>query len=178
MAKAQKKTTPATKNSQPCSLNLKDSPMIRGLRLEMTKAEVKKEYPLMVFTDDFPKEQVKERDNAGLAKKAQLANSAHKENLESITVLFGNDNRVLTILLLFDSSTYGPTTKDFAGKISESLNLPKNKWEAARGGGNASVLYCDGFAVTVNFSEENKPILFLAKAPDKMTNADRETLKP
>lgn len=119
LAKAQEKTTTAASNSDFCSVNLKDSPTIRGLRLGMTKTEVKKEYPSMVFTDDFPKGQFEDRDNAGLAKKAQIANSAHKENLEEVTVLFGEDNRVLTILFVFSNSMYSASLKDFADKVSE-----------------------------------------------------------
>lgn len=169
--------TTTAPNAQPCRLRLKDSPTIRGLRLEMTKAEVKKEYPSMVFTDDFPKGEFKERDNAGLAKKAQIADSAHKENLEQVMILFGKDNRILTVDFVFYISAYGSSLKEFAGKVSESLKLPENQWQPSRGG-NSLALYCDGFGLFVKFNEEKKPFLFLAKAPDALTGEDKDNLKP
>lgn len=177
VTEAQEKPASSKDLSKSCKLKIEDSPLIYGLRLGMAITEVKKEYPKMVFMEDFPKGSLEDRDNAGIARTPQITNSIYKENLEEVSVMLGKDNKIITIFFSFITLESNLTLKDLTNKFSKDLNFPYD-WQPSRGGGNLLSLYCDGFAITAGFNEQKKTLLFLAVAPENLTKEDKEVLKP
>jgi hypothetical protein len=149
-----------------------------GLNLGMTRAEVRKEYPKMVFTDEIPKDQLERKDIlAGMVSKAEITNPAYKETLEQASIIFGSENKILTISFVFEDLKTGTSVKDLSAKMSDLYKLPINLWQPSRGGGRLAI-YCDDFGVVTGFNDENKPILFVARNPKTLTEAEKKFLQP
>ena len=90
---AQKTSNLTAPKIKPCAITLENASSFRGIRLNMTKTEIRNEYPSMMFTEDFPKGSIDRDAPAGIAKKPQITNSKYKENIEQISVLFSKENR-------------------------------------------------------------------------------------
>lgn len=155
-----------------CRVKLKDLPTLRGLRLDMTKAEVQKEYPLMTITPD----QVK---SSGVALGYQISNPDYQENIDRITVIFRN-NRVFSVLFTYSDLINWDSEEEFAEKISKSLGLPKAA-PRKRAGGVYYSINCGEFAVRTRITSEKYPTLFLTKDPDEIwetTQQKKDAFKP
>ena len=162
------KSTPG----EPCSLKLSESPTLRGLRLDMTKAEVQKEYPLMTITADHVR-------SSGMALSHQITNPNYQDNIERITVVFRND-KVFSILLTYNNLISWDSIEEFANKVSESLNLPKAT-PRKRDVGVYYSLNCAGFGARTRINSEKQPTLLLTRDPDELwetTKEKKDAFKP
>jgi hypothetical protein len=158
--------------AEPCSLKLNDSPTLRGLRLDMPKAQVQKEYPLMkITTGDIV--------SSGMALSYQITNPDYQDNMDRITVVFRN-NKIISILLTYNYSIKWDSMEEFAEKISKSLNLPKATPRKRETGDYYSV-NCEGFGVRTRINSDNQATLFLTKDPDDLwesTKQKKDAFKP
>lgn len=157
---------------EPCNLDLKQSPALRGLRLDMPKAEVRKEYPLMTITPDPVK-------SSGIALSHQISNPAHQENLDRITILFRND-KIFSILLTYNDLIKWDSAEEFAAKVSENLNLPRAAQRKASGVAYYSI-NCGQFGVRMRINNDKQPTLLLTRDPEELwlTTQDRkDAFKP
>jgi hypothetical protein len=155
-----------------CKVKLKDLPTLRGLRLDMTKAEVQKEYPLMTITSDPVK-------SSGTALSYQISNPDYQENIDRITVIFRN-NRLFSVLFTYSDLINWDSEQEFADKISKSLGLPKAVPRKRAGGVYYSV-NCGEFAVRTRITSEKYPTLFLTRDPDEIwetTQQKKDAFKP
>jgi len=167
------KLTESTTGGETCRLKLGESPVVRGLRLGMDKAEVKKEYPKMTFTLDPV-------TSSGVALSHQISNPRYQSDIDRITVTFRND-KVFSILFIYDGIIDWDSTKEFADKVSESLKLPKATMRRRDGGIVYYSVNCGEFVVRSRINNEKQPILFLTKDPDEMwesTEQKKDTFKP
>lgn len=156
----------------PCSLKLKDLPTLRGLRLDMPKAQVQKEYPQMIITPDPVK-------SSGVALSYQISNPDYQDNIDRIMVIFRN-NRVFSILLTYSDLINWDSAEEFADKISKSLGLPKTT-PRNRAGDIYYSINCGEFAVRTRITREKHPTLFLTKDPDEIwetTQQKKDAFKP
>lgn len=157
---------------EPCNLDLKQSPTLRGLRLDMAKADVRKEYPLMTITTDTVK-------SSGIALSHQISNPAYQENLDRITVLFRND-KIFSILLTYNDLIKWDSPEEFAEKVSSSLNIPKAAPRKASGTTYYSI-NCGQFGVRMRINADKQPTLLLTRDPEELwlTTQDRkDAFKP
>jgi hypothetical protein len=156
----------------PCNLKLKDLPSLRGIRLDMTKAEVQKEYPLMTISPDPIK-------SSGIALGHQISNPDYQENIDRITVIFRN-NRVFSVLFTYNDLINWDSAEEFANKISKSLGLPQAV-PRNRAGGIYYSVNCGEFAVRTRITSDKYPTLFLTKDPDEIwetTQQKKDAFKP
>ncbi|MGI8494600.1 MAG: hypothetical protein ACR2L1_04710 [Pyrinomonadaceae bacterium] len=156
----------------PCSLKSAELAAVRGLRLEMTKAQVQKEFPLMKVTADPVK-------SSGVILGYQISNPEYRDNIFRITIMFRND-RVFSILLNYSDGVIWDSQEEFAGKISESLNLPKARKKTNAGGAFYAVI-CNDFMVRTRINGEDQPILLITKDPDEIwetSQQKKEIFKP
>jgi hypothetical protein len=157
---------------EPCRIKLKDSPTVRGIRLDMPKAEVQKEYPLMIITPDPVK-------SSGIALGYQISNPDYQENIDRLTVIFRN-NRVFSVLITYSDLISWDSAEEFADKISKSLGLPKAVPRNRAGGVYYSV-NCGEFAVRTRITTDKYPTLYLTKDPDEIwetTQQKKDAFKP
>lgn len=158
--------------AEPCSVKSSDLPAVRGIRLEMPKADVQKEYPLMKITNDPVK-------SSGIVLGYQIENPDYSNNIDRITVMFRN-NKVFSILISYTDAISWDSMQEFADKISESLKLPKAR-EKKNAGGSFYSLTCNNFMVRTRINSEKQPILLITKDPDEIwetTQQKKEVFKP
>lgn len=156
----------------PCSLKSADLPAVRGIRLEMSKDQVKKEFPLMKTTADPVK-------SSGVILGYQITNPDYQENIFRMTIMFRND-KVFSILLNYSDGVIWDSQEEFADKISESLNLPKARRKTNAGGEFYAVI-CNDFMVRTRINSEDQPILLITKDPDEIwetSQQKKEIFKP
>jgi hypothetical protein len=155
-----------------CSLKLSDAPTLRGLTLEMPKAQVRKEYPAMIISTHPV-------ISSGIALNNQISNPKYQEDIARVTVMFRND-KVFSILLTYTNSIRWNSIEEFADKVSESLNLPKATSRKVLGGAYYSI-NCGEFLVRTGINSEKQPTLLLTKDPDELNEGNqqkKELFKP
>ncbi len=155
-----------------CSLKLSDAPTLRGLTLEMPKAQVRKEYPAMIISTHPV-------ISSGIALNNQISNPKYQEDIARVTVMFRND-KVFSILLTYTNSIKWNSIEEFADKVSESLNLPKATSRKVLGGAYYSI-NCGEFLVRTGINSEKQPTLLLTKDPDELNEGNqqkKELFKP
>lgn len=150
---------------EPCKMKLTESPTVRGLRLEMPKSLVQKEYPLMTFTSDPIK-------SSGMAVAGQISNLEYQKNIDRITVVFRYD-KVFSVMLTYNNSVPWESAEEFADKISQSLNLPRAA-ERKNAGGIYYSVNCGEFGVRTRINSEKQPILLLTKDPNELWESSQE----
>ena len=129
--------------SQVCTLNVEQSPELRGFRLGMTADQVKARVPdIQIRQGEFGS------SNASLS-------SVNFRNLDAGTYkgvndiyFFFLDDRLMRLSVNYQSVPW-KNTGQFAAKVSETLKLP-NVWRDDQG--MNKVLTCAGFDVTANAS--------------------------
>ena len=157
---------------EPCSIKLGDSPTLRGIRLDMPKAQVQKEYPLMTVTSDPVK-------SSGIALSNQISNPDYQTDIDRITVIFRND-RVFSILITYTDLIEWDSMAEFADKVSKSLRLPKAALRRRAGGDYYSV-NCGQFGVRTRINSDKQPTLLLTRDPDELwetTQQKKDAFKP
>ena len=175
LAQAAKPTPPKLVEQpmgEPCSVKSSDLPALRGLRLDMLKLQVQKEYPLMKMTTDPVK-------SSGVVFGYQIENPDYSNNIDRITVMFRND-KVFSILFTYTNAINWDSMQEFADKISESLKLPKAREKKSAGGTFYSVT-CDNFMVRTRINSDKQPILLITRDPDEIwetTKEKKDTFKP
>jgi hypothetical protein len=158
---------------EPCSLKLSDSPTLRGLRLDMPKAQVQKEYPLMTVTSDTIK-------SSGIALSHQISNPEYQDDIDRVTVMFRND-KVFSILLTYTDLIGWDSMEEFADKVSKSLGLPKATLRRRAGSGDYYSINCGQFGVHTRINSEKQPTLLLTRDPDELwetTRQKKDAFKP
>jgi len=156
----------------PCSKKLADAPTLRGLKLEMEKAQVRKEYPSMIISNN-------RMISSGIALNNQISNAKYQEDIDRVTVMFRND-KIFSILLTYTNLIKWSSAEEFADKVSESLSLPKAAPRKVLGGAYYSV-NCGEFLVRTGINGENQPTLLLTKDPDELNESNqqkKESFKP
>lgn len=154
-----------TSPKEPCKLKPSALPAVRGLRLDMAKADVQKEYPKMLISADPVK-------SSGMIMSYQITNAEYQENLDRIVVGFRND-KVFSILYTYGDLVQWDSMQEFADKISKSLNLPKAA-ERKREGGVYYSVNCGEFVVRTRINSEKRPTLLITKDPDEMWESSQE----
>jgi hypothetical protein len=162
----------SSSGGEPCTLKLSDSPTLRGLRLDMSKAQVQQDYPLMTITADPVK-------SSGIALSHQISKPEYQDDIDRITVMFRND-KVFSILLTYTDAIGWDSMEEFADKVSKSLRLPKANLRKRAGGDYFSV-NCGGFGVHTRINTEKQPTLLLTRDPDELwetTRQKKDAFKP
>jgi hypothetical protein len=157
---------------EPCTIKLTNAPTVRGLRLDMTKLDVQKEYPLMKISADSV-------TSSGMIMGYQIGNPEYQSNVERITVAFKN-NKVFSVLVTYNELVKWDSPEEFAQKISESLKLPKPVQRKAAN----SVYYsvnCGEFGVRTRINGDKQATLFLTRDPEELwetTQQKKDAFKP
>ena len=116
--------------TKPCTLELKDAPAIRGLRLGMPRVEAQKTFPgeaTMV-----------------LIQKEALQKTPGFEGVDLLSLSFISD-RLAEISVLYEQITWRDS-QEFASRLSETMGLPAESWIHSHL--NSSGLICKEFTVT------------------------------
>lgn len=170
------KPTPPKIIEQPvteiCSAKKSDLPTVRGLRLEMSKQQVLREYPLMTVSSDPV-------NSSGIILGSKILNPEYNSNLDRVTVVFKND-KVFSVLYTYSPALKWESAREFADKISATLKLPKAR-ERKNAGGIYYSLTCADFLVRTRINGDNQGIFLLSKEPDEpweSTQQKKETFKP
>jgi hypothetical protein len=137
-----------------CVQRMSEFPVLRGLRLNMTRSDVMKIYPLASAR--------KPKDEIGVTTlfiiKDQIVDDEHKRNLKGLIMEFMDDNLQLITFMYDDSVKWGSLPK-FVEGLSGSLNIPVKYWETKSEGVYASV-NCSDFTL-VAFLLGDEPSLLV-----------------
>ncbi len=146
-----------------CSIKLSDIPEVRSLRLGMTQSEVFQKYP-----------NCRNEVGANCFYRAEgIGNEDLKRGLEALSINFEMDSLdVKDFSIIYDDSIKWLSVKEFAESISNSLNLPKDKWTTVLNKKKQSTSIpmkqiCDNYVIAVEMVDENRPKLTIAKS-DKL----------
>lgn len=151
--------------AEPCNAKPENLPVVRGLRLEMPKLQVQKEYPRMKITADPVK-------SSGVVFGYQIENPDYGNNIDRITVMFRNE-KVFSILFNYTNAVSWDSAQEFADKISASLKLPKAREKKNAGGTFYSVI-CNNFMVRTRINGDKQPILLITLDPDEIWETTQE----
>jgi hypothetical protein len=137
-----------------CTQKISEFPALRGLKLNMTRSDVMKIYPLA--SANKPKDEIGEITMFVI--KDQIVDDELKRNLKGITMVLMDDNLKLISFMYDDSVKWGSLPK-FVESLSESLNIPVKYWESKSDGLYASA-NCSDFSL-VAFLLSGEPSLLV-----------------
>jgi hypothetical protein len=139
-----KTTTVSVSNK--CDLGLNDSPVIRGLKLGMSRDEADKIIPL---------DRVRILNSSAISAYPQFGKTQGFENVYQITAQFGGE--ALERLEIVYDPTYvkWKSAKEFAENLSSNFNIPSRFWKYDSKNAALSELRCREFTVSID-SESNE----------------------
>jgi hypothetical protein len=139
----------AQSSQERCVQKMSEFPALRGLKLNMTRSDVMKIYPLASAR--------KPKDEIGVITmsiiKDQIVDDELKRNLKGITMEFMDDDLKLISFLYDDSVKWGSLPK-FVESLSGSLNIPVKYWETKSEGLYASANCSDFTLAAMLLSDE------------------------
>lgn len=136
-----KPTPPSTPAN--CELALKDSPVIRGLRLGMSRAEANR---------IIPQERVLVLDSPTIIAYPQFTNAAGFENVYQIIARFA-DEALSGFTIEYDADAKKwKSGKEFAKDLSDNFNLPYKYWKFNARNAAASEMQCRDFTINLDSS--------------------------
>lgn len=157
-----------------CNLTLKDSPVIRGLKLGITKTEVEKVIPLSSG--------VKLSSFLNYLTTTQLSKIKGFESLDSLDITFMRENfeskiyRVSTLSFRYKNSLVEwDSVIEFADNISTNLTLPFDAWSFAD---NQAVMKCKDFKITIVENYINLQSTTLENDSKKLKEQKKKDFKP
>jgi len=170
--------TPKAAPTAQCKIKYNDLPLIRGVRLGMSQKQVLAVYPKLVL---------KKSDLAlfnesitGLLKRDSIDSAEYRKNIETISFSFYDDN-LSTATFQYDDSITWLSTKEFTGRIAESLKLPFEMWregDSTKDGYiNSYFLHCDGFSFIASMSKGNQPYLTLTRSVEAFLEGNEKKIK-
>lgn len=128
-----------------CDLTLKDSPEIRGLKLEMSKQDVEKII--------LPSSGIKISNFSNTLTNSQLSKLKGFENVDSLDIMFLRESfdsdiyRVSTLVFRYKADNVKwDSVIEFAENISDKLKLPSESWKFSDYQGN---MICKDFQITI-----------------------------
>jgi hypothetical protein len=139
-----------------CAQKISEFPALRGLKLNMTRSDLMKVYPLASIRTS--------NDEIGVITmsiiKKEILDDELKRNLEGINMEFMDDHLKL-ITFLYDDSVKWSSLPKFVESLSRSLNIPVKYWKTKSVGKNEGVYAsCSDFVLeAMLFSDE--PILLV-----------------
>jgi hypothetical protein len=140
-----------------CTQKISEFPALRGLKLNMTRADVMKVYSLASAN--------RPTDERGVTTmfviKGQIVQDEFKRNVKGIAMELMDDN-LKVISVMYDDSVKWAALPKFVESLSESLNIPAKYWES-----NSSGLYatatCSDFTLTAMLMSDEPSLLIQVK---------------
>jgi hypothetical protein len=133
-----------------CTQKMSEFPALRGLKLNMSRSDVMKIYPLASAR--------KPKDEIGVITmsiiKDQIVDDELKRNLKGIAVELMDDN-VKVISVMYDDSVKWVALPKFVESLSGSLNIPVKYWETKADGLYASANCSDFTLVAMLLGDES-----------------------
>jgi hypothetical protein len=151
-------TTKTVDNSK-CTIKYKDFPLIRGVRLGMSKKQVLAVYPKLEL--EKPELNIFNESAAGWLEKDSINNPEYRKNLSSIYFSFYDDD-LSAVSFHYDDSISWASAKEFTERITQSLKIPFESWkEGTPKNGNIEsyMLSCDSFALITSLSKGNANLM-------------------
>lgn len=156
-----------------CDLTLKDSPTIRGFRLDMPKGEADKKSP-----NTYGKVRVSK--NFIMLDSLDLKNYADFKDVHSIEAAFFEE-KLYRLEIVYDSfAVKWKSGKEFAKNLSSNLKLPFKFWTFENENPQQAKMNCKEFSVHIS-ATSNSILLEDLTAKERMRKAEDEkknTFKP
>ncbi len=132
-----------------CVQRISEFPALRGLKLNMTRSDLMKVYPLASAN--------RPEDERGVITmfviKGQIVEDELKRNVRGIAVELMDDN-VKVISIMYDDSVKWVALPKFVESLSESLNVPAKYWESDSSGLYATATCSDFTLAAMLLSNE------------------------
>jgi hypothetical protein len=137
------KTKPAPTPSQ-CDLTLKDAPLIRGLRLGMSRDEADGIIPL---------DRVNIINSSDIISYPQFSNASNFKDVYQISARFSED-RLSALDIVYESeSQKWKNAKEFAEALSESFKLSPRFWKYNTRNAASAEMQCKEFSIKIDSAE-------------------------
>jgi hypothetical protein len=136
-----------------CDQKMSEFPAVRGLKLNMTRSDVMKIYPLA--SANRPKDEIGVIIMSII--KDQIVDDELKRNLKGITMEFMDDDLKL-ISFMYDNSVKWGSLPKFVDSLSGSLNVPVKYWESKAEGLYASA-NCSDFTLMAMLRTDEPSLL-------------------
>jgi hypothetical protein len=134
------KTKPSPTPSQ-CDLALQDAPLIRGLRLGMTRDEA---------DGIIPGDRITIVDSSDIVSYPQYSRARGFENVYQISAQF-HDNRLSALEIVYDpDDVKWKSAKDFAESLSTSLKLSPQFWRYNAKNPSSAQMQCREFSIKID----------------------------
>jgi hypothetical protein len=132
-----------------CAQKISGFPALRGLKLNMTRSDLMKVYPLASIRTS--------NNEIGVITmsiiKKEIVDDELKRNLEGINMEFMDDDLKL-ITFLYDDSVKWSSLPKFVESLSRSLNIPVKYWKTKSEGVYASAVCSDFVLEAMLLSDE------------------------
>jgi hypothetical protein len=154
-----------------CVQKVSGFPALRGLKLNMTRSDVMKIYPLA--SANKPTNEIGETTLFVI--KDQIVDDELKRNLKGITMVLMDDNLEL-ISLIYDNSVKWGSLPKFVENLSGSLSIPVKYWESKSGGLYASAV-CSDFILTAFLLGDEPSLLVQVKGYAEITQQRKRDIE-
>jgi len=140
-------------SAEKCTLTISQAPELRGLRLGMTREQVKVIFPKLdrVIENSHAVEWLGLLNVRIYPDENNTTDTAKFEDVMSIELGFF-DKRLSRIIVTYFKDYKFDNANDFTKKVSEALRVP-NAWKVEDYSNNRRVMDCDGFRIYVDSSE-------------------------
>lgn len=130
--------------SKECDLTLKDAPVIRGLKLGMSRDEADK---------IIPPDRVRYLDSSAITAYPQYSKSAGFENVYQVSAQFFEE-KLNTLEIVYDPNTIKwKDAKEFAENLAQNFNIPYRFWKFNARETSVSEMRCRDFSIQIDSAQ-------------------------
>lgn len=153
--------------SKECDLSLKDSPVIRGLKLGMPREEADRV---------IPTDRVRYIDSSAITAYPQFSRTAGFENVYQISAHFSEEKLGVLEIVYDPNAVKWSSAKEYAENLSQNFTLPFRFWKFNTKTPTIAEMRCSEFSIAID-SEQNELRLEKQNAIQKTVQPKEETKK-
>lgn len=130
--------------SKECDLTMKDAPVIRGLKLGMSREEADRIIPL---------DRVRYLDSSAITAYPQYSKSAGFENVYQVSAQFFEE-KLSTLEIVYDPNAIKwKDAKEFAENLAQNFNIPYRFWKFNVKQPSVSEMRCRDFSIAIDSAQ-------------------------
>lgn len=130
--------------SKDCDLTLKDAPVIRGLRLGMTREEADRVIPL---------DRVRYLDSSAITAYPQYGKTAGFENVYQISAQFSEEKLSVLEIVYDPNAVNWKDAHEYAENLSQNFNIPFRFWKFNQKDTAVSDIRCRDFSIKIDSAQ-------------------------
>lgn len=155
-----------------CNLTLKDAPVIRNLRLGMTRDDADK-----IIPND---RRINYVNSPTITSYPFLTSAAGFENVDKITARFSDDKLNALEIAYSTDGVKWENAQEFARNLSGNLKLPLNSWRFSGRKQDVGEIRCREFSLEIDstLNEITLQSLTLPESPEQENETNKKVFKP